>query len=120
VLQRWADSGAMALTGLPDLPLGPPEGLLDALDTLGRRFGLDGVALLGERAALMGLWRRGQTSCGGSCRLIPARSGREWLAVSLPREEDMDAVPAWLELDALLPATAPAMWSAVADAVATG
>jgi len=119
VLQRWADSGAMALTGLPDLPLGPPDGLVDALDPLGRRFGLDGVALLGERAALMGLWRRGQTSCGGSCRLIPARSGREWLAVSLPREEDMDAVPAWLELDALLPATAPAMWSAVADAVAT-
>ena len=119
MLQRWADSGAMALTGLPDLPLGPPEGLLDALDTLGRRFGLDGVALLGERAALMGLWRRGQTSCGGSCRLIPARSGREWLAVSLPREEDMDAVPAWLELDALpTPTSAPALWSAVRHAMA--
>jgi hypothetical protein len=109
----------MALTGLPDLPLGPPEGLVDALDALGRRFGLDGVALLGERAALMGLWRRGQTSCGGSCRLFPARSGREWLAVSLPRDEDLDAVPAWLELDAPLPATPPALWSAVGDAVAT-
>jgi hypothetical protein len=119
VLQRWADSGAMALTGLPDLPLGPPEGLVDALDALGRRFGVDGVALLGERAALMGLWRRGQTSCGGSCRLFSAPSGREWLAVSLPRDEDLDAVPAWLELDAPLPATAPALWSAVGDAVAT-
>jgi len=119
MLQRWADSGAMALTGLPDLPLGPPNGLVDALDALGRRFGHDGVALLGERAALMGLWRRGQTSCGGSCRLLPTRSSREWVAVSLPREEDMDAVPAWLELDALpTPTTAPALWSAVSNAIA--
>jgi hypothetical protein len=115
-MQRWADSGAMALTGLPDQPLGPPVGLVDQLDALGRRFGLDGVALLGERAALMGLWRRGTTSCGGSCRLLPTRSG--WLAVSLPRAEDIDAVPAWLELDGALPATAPATWSAVARAVA--
>jgi hypothetical protein len=74
------------------------------------------VALLGERAALMGLWRRGATSCGGSCRLLPTRSG--WLAVSLPRAEDMDAVPAWLELDGALPVTAPATWSAVARGVA--
>jgi hypothetical protein len=114
-MQRWADSGAMAITGLPDRPLGPPEGLVDELDAHGRRFGLDGVALLGERAALMGLWRRGTTSCGGSCRLLETRSG--WLAVSLPRAEDMDAVPAWLELDGALPATAPATWSAVARAV---
>jgi crotonobetainyl-CoA:carnitine CoA-transferase CaiB-like acyl-CoA transferase len=116
-MQRWADSGAMAITGLPDRPLGPPEGLVDELDALGRRFGLDGVALLGERAALMGLWRRGATSCGGSCRLLPTQSG--WLAVSLPRAEDVDAVPAWLELDGALPATAPAVWSAVARGVAT-
>jgi hypothetical protein len=117
-MQRWADSGAMAITGLPDQPLGPPEGLVDELDALGRRFGLDGVALLGERAALMGLWRRGATSCGGSCRLLPTRSA--WLAVSLPRAEDMDAVPAWLELDGALPVTAPApaTWSAVARGVA--
>ena len=109
----------MALTGLPDLPLGPPDGLVDELDALGRRFGLDGVALLGERAAVMGLWRRGQTSCGGSCRLFPARSGREWLAVSLPRDDDMEAVPAWLELDAPMPTTAPVTWSAVGDALAS-
>jgi hypothetical protein len=115
-MQRWADSGAMAITGLPDQPLGPPGGLVDELDALGGRFGLDAVALLGERAALMGLWRRGATSCGGSCRLLPTRSG--WLAVSLPRAEDMDAVPAWLELDGRPPATAPATWSAVARRVA--
>jgi crotonobetainyl-CoA:carnitine CoA-transferase CaiB-like acyl-CoA transferase len=38
-----------------------------------------------------------------------------WLAVSLPRAEDLDAVPAWLELEQP-PASAPATWSAVAAA----
>jgi hypothetical protein len=105
----------MALTGLPDQPLGPPDGLLEALDHLARPFkglvdDLDPVALLAERAALMGLWRRGTTSCGGSCRLFPSAGG--FVAVSLPRAEDMEAVPAWLELDDV-PRTAPATWRAV-------
>jgi hypothetical protein len=115
-LERWAASGAMALTGWPDGPLGPPEGLVDGVDRLSRRFeGLDALALLGERAALMGLWRRGSTSCGGSCRLFPCPDG--FLGVSLPRAEDMELVPAWLELDTA-PASVPAVWSAVARHVA--
>lgn len=115
-MQRWAASGAMALTGRPDAPLGPPAGLVDGVARLARVFpGLDALALLGERAALMGLWRRGATSCGGSCHLLPAARG--WLAVSLPREDDMASVPAWLELDQP-PATVPATWAAVADHVA--
>ena len=74
-MTRWAESGAMALTGLPDHPMGPPEGLVEAIDRVAVSFpGVDALALLGERAALMGLWRRGATSCGGSCRLLP--SGR--------------------------------------------
>jgi hypothetical protein len=106
----------MALTGLPESPLGPPEGLVEGMVHLARPFGgLDALALLGERAALMGLWRRGTTSCGGSCRLLPSASG--WMAVSLPRAEDFEAVPAWLELDDA-PATAPAVWAAVAASVA--
>jgi hypothetical protein len=49
----------MALTGWPDEPLGPPEGLVKGIDRLAQPFpGLDALALLGERAALMGLWRR--------------------------------------------------------------
>ena len=112
-MERWAQSGAMALTGLPDEPLGPPDGLVEGIDRLARSFaGLDALALLGERAALMGLWRRGATSCGGSCRLLPVADG--FVAVSLPRVEDMEAVPAWLELDAA-PDSVPAMWSAVAS-----
>lgn len=102
----------MALTGWPDEPLGPPDGLVEGLDRLVKSFpGLDALALLGERAALMGLWRRGDTSCGGSCRLLRSRDG--FLAVSLPRDEDMEMVPAWLELDTVL-ASAPAVWSTVA------
>jgi CoA-transferase family III len=115
-LERWAASGAMALTGTPEQPLGPPAGLVRSLDELGVTFpGLDALALLGERAALMGLWRRGTTSCGGSCRLVAARDA--WLAVSLPRTEDLDAVPAWLELEQP-PATTPAIWSAVSASAA--
>lgn len=111
-VQRWADSGAMALTGLTDEPLGPPAGLVEGIDRLARSFpGLDALALLGERAALMGLWRCGAVSCGGSCRLLPSADG--FMAVSLPRAEDVDAVPAWLELD-VVPDSVPAMWSAVA------
>jgi hypothetical protein len=117
-VQRWADSGVMALTGLPDRPLGPPEGLIEGIDVLARSFpGLDILALLGERAALMGLWRRGATSCGGSCRLLP--SGEGFMAVSLPRAEDMEAVPAWLELD-VVPESLPATWSTVVSHVRRG
>ena len=98
----------MALTGLPDHPMGPPAGLVEAIDRVARSFpGVDALALLGERAALMGLWRRGTTSCGGSCRLLP--SGAGFMAVSLPRAEDMETVPAWLELDDV-PQSVPALW----------
>ncbi len=115
-VRRWAASGAMALTGPPETPLGPPEDLVDGVEELARPFpDLDALALLGERAAHMGLWRRGTTSCGGSCRLLRSREG--FVAVSLARDDDFEVVPAWLELDGA-PPTAPAAWSAVAEAVA--
>src|SRR5580658_2748836 len=115
-VERWANSGAMALTGWPDEPLGPPEGLVEGIDRLAVPFPeLDALALLGERAALMGLWRRGDTSCGGSCRLLRCADG--FMAVSLPRDDDMEMVPAWLELETV-PGSAPAVWSAVAAKLA--
>jgi len=116
-LRLWAASGAMALSGLPEAPLGPPEALVEGIEDQARWFAsLDALALLGERAAHIGLWRRGATSCGGSCRLLA--SGDGYLAVSLARDEDFEAIPAWLELDRA-PANTPAAWSAVAEAVAT-
>jgi len=102
---EWARSGAMALTGRPD---GPPvlapgplaacaRGAAETFSLLagGDRFvHLDGPALLGERAALLGLSRRGAISPGGSCRLL--RAADCWLAVNLARPDDLALLPAWL------------------------
>lgn len=88
----------MALTGRPGrAPLGPPAPLVERLGSIGRHLNVDPLPLLAERAALMGLTRQGETSCGGATRLIRASDG--WLAVSLARDDDMEALPAWLELD---------------------
>jgi hypothetical protein len=118
----WAASGAMILTGRPEgPPLGVPPGLIDVVhratsmvnrDTVPTAL-TDGLALLGERAALSGLTRRGAVSCGGSTHLVLARDG--WVAVSLARPEDLAALPAWLGRD--LPGDDP--WPAVHEAVAT-
>ncbi len=120
----WAASGAMALTGWPDAPLGPPAGLVPKVAAIARVLAdrarsldgsieVDALALLGERAAVAGLERRGTTSCGGATRLLPTGDGR-WLAVALARPEDVELVPAWLELDG-----APSdPWTTVAAVVA--
>jgi hypothetical protein len=114
-VQAWADSGAMALTGRADgPPLGPPEGLVPRLRAIAARvpLDLDPLALLAERAALLGLRRRGTTSCGGAARLLPCADG--WLALSLARRDDVELVPAWLGLEAA-PDDDP--WPAVRAAV---
>jgi crotonobetainyl-CoA:carnitine CoA-transferase CaiB-like acyl-CoA transferase len=100
--QLWAESGAMALTGRADgPPLGAPPGLFALMDSaaavLRDRTGvdIDGLALLGERAALEGLCRRSPESCGGGTRLLRAADG--WIAVSMARPDDVASFPAWLE-----------------------
>jgi hypothetical protein len=96
----------MELTGRPEAPgLGAPPALLhlvaQAADVLARhsdgRVVVDGLALLGERAALSNLSRQGAISCGGSTRLV--RTADDWLAVSLARPDDIDALGAWLCAD---------------------
>jgi crotonobetainyl-CoA:carnitine CoA-transferase CaiB-like acyl-CoA transferase len=111
VLGAWAASGAMALTGRAGgPPLGPPAPLVPGLARLGARLaehasergaalGMDPLRMLCDRAALAGLARHGDTSCGGATRLLRASDG--WIAVSLARESDVELVPAWLELDVL-------------------
>jgi len=101
--QDWAASGAMALTGRVGGPCRHPAGR-PATIARGASLALelvtgavvDGSALLGERAALMRLHRRGQTSAGGGTRLLPAADG--WWALNLARDRDL--VPA---LTACLP-----------------
>lgn len=119
IISRWADSGLMSLTGSPTVPVGPPAPLVPGLERLGRRFReLDPVALMGERAVFSDLRPHETVSCGGSCHLLPCGDG--WLAVSLPRPDDIAALPAWLELDDCPATTEPTqeLWSWLAQAVA--
>jgi crotonobetainyl-CoA:carnitine CoA-transferase CaiB-like acyl-CoA transferase len=116
-----ARCGLMALTGDAD---GEPElcpaplaacadGVLAALAAIapaGALRGLSGSQLLTERAALMGLSRKGAVSANGSCRLLQAADGV--LAVNLARADDWELLPAWLQLEV------ESDWNAVAAAVA--
>lgn len=101
----WARCGAMALTGHADGPPVPSIAPLAAVAAAAGRAvkalairdgGLpdDAAALLGERAATLGLGRQGRTSPGGTCRLLPCADG--WIAVNLARAEDLRLIPAWL------------------------
>jgi crotonobetainyl-CoA:carnitine CoA-transferase CaiB-like acyl-CoA transferase len=107
--RRWAASGAMALTGPADQPpdIGPARVAL-AMDALaadiartsalvGTRVDIDGATLLGERAAIAGLNRRGAVSCGGASRLLPTTDGGT-VALSLAREDDWQLLPALFAL----------------------
>lgn len=102
---RWAACGAMALSGRaggpPRLAPGRPALLVDdrlaafARSTAARTGAvpeLPSAALLGERAALLGLRRRGPFSCGGAFRAVPAADG--WFGLSLARPEDRELIPA--------------------------
>jgi hypothetical protein len=52
-----------------------------------------GEEVLTARAPWMTLAPPGERSPNGSCRMVQAADG--WIAVNLPREDDLDAVPAW-------------------------
>jgi CoA-transferase family III len=108
----------MALTGRPgEPPLGPPAPLVAGVEavcaSIEERAGIavDGLAMLAERAAVTGLTRGGDRSCGGATRLLPSADG--WVAVTLARPSDVADLPAWLEMhvDEADP------WTAVAKAV---
>jgi hypothetical protein len=89
----WIDSGLAALTGRPDGPaLVPPGRAASIARELAAELapvlpdGVDGAALLAERAAFTGGARRGAISVGGACRLLPTADG--WAAVSCARPDD--------------------------------
>jgi hypothetical protein len=102
-LADWAASGAMALTGrsggpplaAPGAPASAVRGALAAFAVLSGARALPGAGLLGERAALMGLARRGPWSAGGSFRVLRTRDG--WAGVTLARPDDLESVPALVE-----------------------
>lgn len=106
VASDWAGSGLAYLTGSPD---GPPDFSRAAVLTEARRAAADILGLLGVeidaatilagRAAILGLTRGGRISAGGATRLLRTVDG--WCAIALPRDDDVAALPALLEVDAL-------------------
>jgi CoA-transferase family III len=96
--EDWARSGVLALTGRSDgPPLVPPGHAATLANEVGDRLAavtgesqpagrVDGAALLGERAAFLGLSRHGQIAAGGAARLLPTADG--WAAVSYARPDD--------------------------------
>ena len=126
-LRRWAESGGQRLTGHAGGPaLAGPARVALAFDEWARQVCelsgvvVDGASLIGERAAIAGLTRAGTTSAGGGCRLLGCADGH--VALSLVREDDANAIDAWLGepvgLDLALPVN-DGGWLRVAAAVAT-
>ncbi len=93
---KWGSSGLAYLTGLP---AGPPD--YSRANVLGRaeQIAADAATLLTGRAGLLGLTRGGRVSAGGATRLLKARDG--WFAITLSRPDDIAAVPALLQVDAV-------------------
>ncbi|WP_353620045.1 CoA transferase [Mycolicibacterium sp. ELW1] len=60
---------------------------------------VDAATVVTGRAALLGLRRQGRISAGGATRLMPTRDG--WWALTLSRADDIEAVPALVEADAV-------------------
>jgi hypothetical protein len=81
--------------------------------SVGAALGVDGVALLHERARILGIAPAGRVSAGGTCRLLPARDGR-WVALNLSRRSDTELLAAWMEHE-----WDGAAWDAVAAHLAT-
>lgn len=89
-----------------------PAGILDRAAAVAERVGADAVEMLTGRAALLGISALGTTSAGGATRLFAADDG--WVCLTLSRPDDLDAVPALLETEAV----GADPWPAVRDWVA--
>jgi hypothetical protein len=72
-----------------------------AADAFGALTGVavDAAELLTGRAGLLGLSAGGRISAGAATRLMPGTDG--WCALTLSREDDIEAVPALIESDAV-------------------
>jgi hypothetical protein len=79
----------------------------------GRRVRVDAEEFITGRAALLGLDPPARISSGGASRLLAAADG--WCALTLSRADDVEAVPAMLELREV-----GDPWESLAAAAATG
>jgi hypothetical protein len=103
----------LGLTGELEVEPGAPSlteaRLVGAAAVLAQLGGgvVDGPGLLNQR----GLRPAGRVSARGASQLLPTSDG--WLVVTLPRQDDLELVPAWLHGD-------DDSWEAVTAAAATG
>jgi hypothetical protein len=67
-----------------------------AAAALGGGVTVDADAIVTGRAGLLGIAPAGRVSAGGATRLLATRDG--WCALTLSRDDDLEAVPALLEL----------------------
>ena len=84
-----------------DLPVDVLSRARRAADAFNALTGVttDAAELLTGRATLLGLSPQGRISAGGATRLM--RSGDGWCALTLSRQDDVDAIPALLESDSV-------------------
>ena len=103
------------MTGLDAAVRLADEALAELADVAARMPGArvpgprGGFGLLGERGEVVGEERWTDRSC----RLLRTADG--WIAVNLARADDLDLLPAWLDLEVGLQES---VWDRVADAVA--
>jgi hypothetical protein len=60
---------------------------------------VDAATILTGRAAILGLTHRDRISAGGATRLLATADG--WCAIALPRDDDVAALPALMQVDAV-------------------
>lgn len=113
-VKAWGSSGLAYLTGLPDGPADFSRANVltrarEVAAATGDQLGIDidAASLLTGRAAMLGLTRGGRVSPGGGTRLLAARDG--CCALTLSRPDDLDAVPALLQADAVAADPWPAL-----------
>jgi CoA-transferase family III len=108
----------MSALGIPEAVLERAQWIADdiglrCLELGGRRVAVDAVEVLTGRAALLGFSPRGQISAGGATRLVAGADG--WCALTLSRAEDIEVVPALLELTNVRGDPWPAIAAAAAE-----
>ncbi len=98
LLARKTDNRDVTSLVVPTAVLSRARRTVDAYRTL-TGADVDAGELVAGRAGLLGLTPHGQVSAGRATRLLRARDG--WCALTLSRSEDVDAVPAMLQSDAV-------------------